>query len=138
MCAIKKMPKIFEEQSILEQLIRQIKIQSFLDHPNICQLYTYFMEDEHIYLILELCNSGNLYTLLRKEGRFSEEKIKDIIRQICYAIEYLHEHDIIHRDIKPENILLHQNVVKLCDFGWSVYSPLSRGTLCGTPIYASP
>jgi serine/threonine protein kinase len=26
----------------------------------------------------------------------------------------------------------------MCDFGWSVYAPLSRGTLCGTPIYASP
>jgi serine/threonine protein kinase len=33
---------------------------------------------------------------------------------------------------------LHNNVIKLCDFGWAVQSPLSRGTLCGTPIYASP
>jgi len=31
-----------------------------------------------------------------------------------------------------------KNVIKICDFGWSVYAPLSRGTLCGTPIYASP
>ena len=31
-----------------------------------------------------------------------------------------------------------KNVIKICDFGWSVFAPLSRGTLCGTPIYASP
>jgi serine/threonine protein kinase len=29
-------------------------------------------------------------------------------------------------------------VVKICDLGWAVYSPLPRDTLCGTPIYASP
>lgn len=34
---------------------------------------------------------------------------------------HLHSHGIIHRDIKPENIVLANNVVKLADFGWSIY-----------------
>jgi polo-like kinase 4 len=101
MCAIKKMPKYFDDESIVEQLIREIKIQSFLDHPNICQLYTFFQEGDFVYLLIELCNSGNVYSMLRKKESFREEKVKSIIRQVCYAIEYLHEHDIIHRDIKP-------------------------------------
>jgi len=33
----------------------------------------------------------------------------------------MHERGVIHRDIKPENIVLINNVVKLADFGWSVY-----------------
>jgi aurora kinase len=31
-----------------------------------------------------------------------------------------------------------QSIAKICDFGWSVNSPLLRDTLCGTPLYSSP
>lgn len=31
-----------------------------------------------------------------------------------------------------------QNMIKICDFGWAVHSPLMRGTQCGTPLYTSP
>ena len=42
------------------------------------------------------------------EGSFSEEKIRMVIRQICHAVEYMHDNDILHRDLKPENILFHE------------------------------
>ena len=50
----------------------------------------------------------------------------------------MHKNDVIHRDIKPENVLFHENVVKICDFGWAIHSPLLRDTRCGTPLYSSP
>ena len=50
----------------------------------------------------------------------------------------MHDADIIHRDIKPENILIHERIAKICDFGWSIHSPLMRDTRCGTPLYSSP
>lgn len=31
-----------------------------------------------------------------------------------------------------------KEVVKICDFGWAVHSPVLRKTRCGTPLYASP
>lgn len=71
-CALKKMSAFYEDKSIIEQLIREIKIQSFLEHPNICQLYTYFEEEDFIYLVMEICNSGNVYSILKKFGTFSE------------------------------------------------------------------
>jgi serine/threonine protein kinase len=54
LCALKKIPKrIFEgEQRFINQLLREIKIQSYLDHPNIVQLYTFFCDEESLYLIL--------------------------------------------------------------------------------------
>jgi aurora kinase len=67
--------------------------------------------------------------------------VQSIIRQLCNAVRFLHVNSIIHRDIKPENVLLGPGgVVKLTDFGWSVYSPHNalRDTLCGTPLYLSP
>ena len=50
----------------------------------------------------------------------------------------MHKKDVIHRDIKAENILLHENMVKVGDFGLSVYAPMMRNTQCGTPLYTSP
>jgi aurora kinase len=41
---------------------------------------------------------------------------------VIKALMYLHEHGIIHRDLKPENIVLVGDVVKLADFGWSIYT----------------
>lgn len=85
----------------IEQLVREVKIQSFLDHPNIAQLYCSFSDQDHLYLMLELCWGGNLYNILQRDGRFPEEKVKNIMRQVCFAVEFMHDGDIIHRDIKP-------------------------------------
>ena len=67
--------------------------------------------------------------------------MQGIVRQICQAVLFLHQNSIIHRDIKPENILVAAGgLIKLTDFGWSVYNPSKelRGTFCGTPLYLSP
>ena len=44
----------------------------------------------------------------------------------------------MHRDIKPENILNSFGVLKISDFGWSIYSETKRQTFCGTLDYISP
>lgn len=69
------------------------------------------------------------------------EQTACFIGQLCQAVGYLHSHSIIHRDLKPENVLIAPGgVVKLTDFGWSVYNPGNhlRSTFCGTPFYFSP
>ena len=50
---------------------------------------------------MELCYSGTLYNSLRAEGRFSEDRIRTIVKQVCYAVEFMHDNDILHRDLKP-------------------------------------
>ncbi len=60
----------------------------------------------------------------QKKTKYFERESQSIIRQICSAVRYLHANHIIHRDIKPENILVATGgVVKLTDFGWSIYNP---------------
>lgn len=60
----------------LEQMIREIKIQSFLKHVNIVNLYGCFEDSVKIYLILELAFQGNLYDLLKKQVYFLNNKKK--------------------------------------------------------------
>lgn len=64
--------------------------------------------------MMELCCGGNVYHSLKKEGRLHEERVRNIIRQVSFAIEYMHDNDIIHRDLKPENLLLHEVLPILC------------------------
>ena len=94
-------------EEVKNQLIYEIKIQSFLDHPNIVKLYAFFSDQEHIYLVMELCTSGHLFDLLRSIKTLPESTTKIIVKQLCQGMDYLHHHEIIHRDLKLENILYH-------------------------------
>ena len=49
-------------------------------------------------------------------------------------------HSIIHRDLKSENLLINENnILKLCDFGWTVkLNSSKRKTFCGTVEYMAP
>jgi aurora kinase len=91
MCAIKRINKLNIDQKLLIQLIREIKIQSFLTHPNIVKLYTFFCDHQFIYLVLELCYSGQLYDYLKKKRKLSEPLTKNIVQQSLKALDYMHE-----------------------------------------------
>ena len=57
------------DEKSLVQLIREVKIQSYLDHSNIAKLYTFFDKGDYIYLVMEYCTSGDMYTYLKKNKR---------------------------------------------------------------------
>jgi serine/threonine protein kinase len=88
---------------------------------------------------MELCNGGELSKILKQyiakyNKAFPEEIVQYLMRQICDAINYLHNLDIMHRDIKLDNILLHfdneedkknldimKGTVKIIDFGFAIF-----------------
>lgn len=49
--AIKKVPKE-KVKYMLDQFINEIKIQMFLDHPNIVKLYGFFDDSLHFYIVM--------------------------------------------------------------------------------------
>ena len=144
-CAIKVINKkrlLKESLKSINQVRREIEIQSHLHHPNILSIYNFFWDSKNIYLVVEYATGGELFKRLHKEpnGRYSEPKAAFYIKQVCEGIEYIHKMHIIHRDIKPENILICNEVIKLSDFGWSIHqiSNKIRKTFCGTVEYMPP
>jgi serine/threonine protein kinase len=143
-CAIKVINKkrmLKESLNCINQVRREIEIQSHLHHPNILSVYNFFWDKKNIYLVIEYASEGELYKIMKKEEnhRFSEPRAAFYIKQFCDAIEYIHELHVLHRDIKPENILLSHEVIKLADFGWSIHQGNTpRYTFCGTPEYMPP
>lgn len=92
-------------------------------HPNVLQMYGFFHDETTIYLMLELAQEC-LFKDLRRKTSFPERTACYFTKQIVEGLKYMHSESIIHRDLKPENVMVINNVIKLADFGWSVYSPL--------------
>lgn len=126
--------------NLVSQFQKEMDILSKCDHPNIIKMFGAFEDIENVYIVLELAPGGNLYHLMRRKGKFSEEEVKRFMMDIIQATIYLHSQKpaIIHRDIKPENILICGNTLKIADFGWSGVHNKLRNTYCGTPDYLSP
>nr|CAD7264589.1 unnamed protein product [Timema shepardi] len=124
------------------QVLREIEIQTHLDHPNILKLLTYFYDEKKIYLVLEYAAGGELYKILQRfpKHRFPQELAAKFTYQVANALYYCHLNKVMHRDIKPENLLLDVfGNIKLADFGWSVHTPSDkRKTMCGTLDYLPP
>jgi aurora kinase, other len=87
--------------NFLVQFIRELKIQSFLDHSNIIKVYGYFSDEEHFYIILELGCDGQLFDIISGGQTLSEETTSFIIGNLLDAVGLMHKHKILHRDIKP-------------------------------------
>ena len=75
-----------------------------------------YQDQENIYYVLEYCNGGNLNDYIQ-HSNLNEHFIKFYSLQLLKILDYIHNAGIIHRDLKPENILIHNNKIKLIDFG---------------------
>ncbi|CAF2126032.1 unnamed protein product [Rotaria magnacalcarata] len=141
-------------------LPRELDIWPRVNHENIIKMYDHFIECGKIFMVLEFASQGDLLTYVQRVGAIPEQKRTVWSYQLCDAIKYLHELELVHRDLKLENLLLDINGnakliielfphsrkcldnMKLCDFGFSkdvlkCKEYLSK-TYCGSRAYVSP
>jgi len=111
-------------------------------HPNIITFHRFFSDGLFVYVVLDLCVGGDLFSAITEKHLFqgNECLTKSAFVQVIDAIAYCHRRGVFHRDIKPENILCSDDgsVIRLTDFGLSITSPYSIDFGCGTPQYMSP
>ncbi|KAJ1981800.1 hypothetical protein H4R35_000566 [Dimargaris xerosporica] len=145
--AIKRIDKRrLHTQELRARLTHEVELHWQARHPHIAALYDYFEDTDYVYLVLEMCQQGELFKYLRKglQRPLTEAEARIIMLPLVQAVAYLHGHGVLHRDLKLANILLTERMdVKLCDFGLAtaVHAD-ARGaepqTMCGTPSYISP
>jgi calcium/calmodulin-dependent protein kinase I len=130
-------------------LERSIQIQRDLQHANVVRLVHAFKTAKQIHIVTETFVGGQeLFDMIQTSGRQSEADCQEIVRQLCDAVRFLHEHHVAHRNIKPENILVRadgqagtgQLHVQLTGFGaaHTITPDAMLQTLAGTPDYVAP
>ncbi|XP_049772023.1 cAMP-dependent protein kinase catalytic subunit 1-like [Schistocerca cancellata] len=123
----------------IEHTLNEKKILQALRFPFIVYLEYSFMDSNYIYFAMPFVSGGEMFSLLRKSGKFEETQSKFYAAQVVLALEYMHYLDIIYRDLKPENILIDRfGYLKVTDLGFCKVISSRTWTLCGTPEYIAP
>ena len=119
MVAIKKMKKsemIFKNQ--VAHVRAERDILALANNPWIVELKCSFQDENHLYLVMEYLQGGDLMTLLMEKDILSEEMSRFYIAETILAIESVHNLNYIHRDLKPDNLIIGKDGhIKLSDFG---------------------
>ena len=131
--------------AITERFKREAQLMIDFRNDNIVQVYDHFKEGNSYYIVMEYVDGISLGDLIDKKRFIPNDIAMILFREICKALKYAHDKNVIHRDIKPENVLIsNEGEVKLTDFGIATSKDTedegltSAGMTLGTPAYMSP
>jgi len=126
----------------VQQLKRERDILSMCNHPMVLRLAAAYQNKTAIMLLLDLELGGELFTLMRKRGRFNLEEARFYTACVASALDYFATLGIAYRDLKPENLLVdRKGYLKVIDLGFCKVLRTCHGrsfTFCGTPEYMAP
>ncbi|KAE8696188.1 Calcium-dependent protein kinase 16 [Hibiscus syriacus] len=143
--------RIDKEKMVLpiaaEDVKREVKIlEALKGHENVVQFYNSFEDDSYVYIVMELCEGGELLDriLSKKDSRYSEKDAAVVVRQMLKVAAECHLRGLVHRDMKPENFLFkstsEDSPLKATDFGLSDFiKPRKRfQDIVGSAYYVAP
>lgn len=155
--AVKVLHKSGKHGMQLDAISREVETwrQAQQGSKFVARLEGVYEDDEHAYIVQELCGGGDLKSLLDEQGCLSEVEAATIMRGVLDVLVECHRRHICYGDLKPANIMFNDDGeapsssqassvsrlhVRAVDFGSSKVA--SRGQpltqCCGTPLYMAP
>ena len=125
----------------LKFLPRELDALRCLRHRNIIQLVDVLETQEHMYIVMELAEGGDLLDYINKKRFLSDDDAKALFHDLVDGLLECHRLNFVHRDLKCENMLLSKNFrLKITDFGFARrFSETQKlQTYCGSYAYAAP
>ncbi|KAL0396679.1 UNVERIFIED_CONTAM: CDPK-related protein kinase [Sesamum calycinum] len=145
--AVKVIPKAKMTTAIaIEDVRKEVKIlRALTGHNNLIQFYDAYEDQDNVYIVMELCEGGELLDrILSRGGKYMEEDAKTVMIQILNVVAFCHLQGVVHRDLKPENFLFtskeENSTLKAIDFGLSDFvKPDERlNDIVGSAYYVAP
>merc|ERR1712032_307968 len=100
--------------------------QAMPEHPNIVKYHNVIETEKQIYVLMELIVGVDLFGHIVDNSGLSEKRACHLFAQMCEAMQFCHDNDVIHGDMKPENVMVTNEksdapTAKLIDFGFSCF-----------------
>ncbi len=127
---------------------REAQNAAALNHPAIVAVYDTGEVTSEFgplpYIVMEYVDGQTLREIVKTQGPMSQQRVIEVMADVCAALDFSHKHSIIHRDVKPANIMINRaGAVKVMDFG--IARALGEGqnvtqtaAVIGTAQYLSP
>jgi beta-lactam-binding protein with PASTA domain/predicted Ser/Thr protein kinase len=127
---------------------REAQNAAALNHPAIVAVYDTGETQSEFgplpYIVMEFVDGQTLREIVKTTGPMSQQRVIEVMADVCAALDFSHRHNIIHRDVKPANIMINRaGAVKVMDFG--IARALGEGqnvtqtaAVIGTAQYLSP
>ncbi len=130
------------DPNAISRFYREAQITSGLNHENIIAVYDYFEKSGEYYIVMEMIEGETLDQYVREHKPSIVESLT-LFKDICSALQYAHDNNVIHRDLKPSNILIDlDGKPKVTDFGIAKLINTTDLTMentgAGTPIIMAP
>ncbi|KAG4988501.1 hypothetical protein AAZX31_11G126200 [Glycine max] len=129
----------------VQDVRREVQIMRHLpQHPNIVAFKEAYEDKDAVYLVMELCEGGELFDRIVAKGHYTERAAANVVKTILEVCKVCHEHGVIHRDLKPENFLFADTSesapLKSIDFGLSTFYESGErfSEIVGSPYYMAP
>lgn len=126
------------------RFVREARMVSTWNHPNIPQIYSAGEVDRISYFAMEYIRGENLAQLLKKYAEDGQlmpyADVLKIARAMAGALDYAHGKGVIHRDVTPANVMLSEDGrIMLTDFGLArAVVDETLGEVLGSPHYVAP
>lgn len=142
--AVKVMdPELATKSAFRTRFEREARAVARLNHPSLVNVFDQGVDQDYVFLVMELVQGGSLRELLKERGPMPPHAAMAVMKPVLMALSVAHATGMIHRDIKPDNVLIsdaHQ--VKLADFGLvraiNAVGDHTSGQVIGTVGYLSP
>jgi DNA-binding response OmpR family regulator/predicted Ser/Thr protein kinase len=136
--------KLAAKEKSREMFLKEARLASKLDHPNIAHMYHIGNVNEILYFAMEYIDGITMSDMIKKGEKFNTLKGLNYLITICEALDFVGRNNIIHRDIKPANIMINdKGILKIVDFGVAKFVDVggdnnSKEGIVGSPYYISP
>jgi len=138
--ALKFLPEHLSHDPVrLAQFHNEVRVARTISHRNVCRTYDIDDADGRAFLTMEYVDGEDLASLLRRIGRFPQDKAVEVARQMCAGVAAAHERGVLHRDLKPANVMIDgDGHVRITDFGLASMAGSVDNVRSGTPAYMAP